>query len=108
MRLHLVMALLVGGACALKHRATISSTLDATGHQHEEADAAQDVLQRMRYWEEGRGSAVPQNAVFEEKSGMKNRRYLLFDIDVLGINNKRIAWEMAGLIAQYSKRTLVL
>lgn len=38
----------------------------------------------------------------------EERRYLLFDEDREGLNNRRIAWEMAGLIAHHSHRVLVL
>jgi hypothetical protein len=36
------------------------------------------------------------------------RHYLLFDYDSGGMNNIRIGWEMAGIIAQRTNRTLVL
>jgi len=36
------------------------------------------------------------------------RHYFLFDYDLGGMNNIRIGWEMAGLVAQQTNRTLVL
>eukprot|EP00929_Paragymnodinium_shiwhaense_P119211 TRINITY_DN91096_c0_g1_i1.p1 TRINITY_DN91096_c0_g1~~TRINITY_DN91096_c0_g1_i1.p1 ORF type:complete len:630 (-),score=141.79 TRINITY_DN91096_c0_g1_i1:59-1948(-) len=35
-------------------------------------------------------------------------RYFLYDTDEGGLNNIRIGWEMAGILAQHTKRTLVL
>lgn len=53
-------------------------------------------LARMKYWAD---AGTPKPAT---------EKYLLFSPDDGGPNNIRIGWEMAGVIAQYSNRTLVL
>jgi len=54
------------------------------------------VLQRMQYW---------RKALTELPSTGK---YLLFTPDSGGLNNIRIGWEMSGLVALHTDRTLVL
>jgi len=54
------------------------------------------VLQRMRYWRRST-SALPSTS-----------KYLLFTPDAGGLNNIRIGWEMTGLVALHTGRTLVL
>jgi len=56
----------------------------------------QMVLKRMQWWSAG-GPEIPPSD-----------RYLLFSADAGGLNNIRIGWEMTGLVAQYTHRTLVL
>jgi len=66
-----------------------------------DVDMLEKVKARMSYWrtdEESKDRAEDKN----------KERYLLFDPDNGGLNNLRIGWEMAGLIAQQSKRRLVL
>jgi len=53
-------------------------------------------LARMTYWHTG------------DKPLPSTRQYVLFTGDAGGPNNIRIGWEMTGLIAQASNRTLVL
>jgi len=54
------------------------------------------VLQRMQYWRKPT-SELPSTG-----------KYLLFSPDAGGLNNIRIAWEMSGLVALHTGRTLVL
>jgi len=54
------------------------------------------VLERMEYWSRPT-SALPSTG-----------KYLLFSPDAGGLNNIRIGWEMAGLVALHNNRTLVL
>mmetsp|Transcript_97355 Transcript_97355/g.271853 ORF Transcript_97355/g.271853 Transcript_97355/m.271853 type:complete len:440 (-) Transcript_97355:153-1472(-) len=54
------------------------------------------VLQRMKYWRRAT-SAVPSTG-----------KYLLFTPDAGGLNNIRIGWEMTGIVALHTGRTLVL
>jgi hypothetical protein len=54
------------------------------------------VLQRMQYWRKPT-SALPSTG-----------KYLLFTPDAGGLNNIRIGWEMSGLVAFHTGRTLVL
>jgi len=56
----------------------------------------EDVLSRMQWWSKG---GQPMAAL---------DKYLLFTPDAGGLNNIRIGWEMTGLVAQYTGRTLVL
>jgi hypothetical protein len=58
------------------------------------ADAA--VASRMRYWFPA-GTPLPAGDA-----------YLLFDFDQGGLNNLRIGWELSGVIAKLTGRTLVL
>jgi hypothetical protein len=55
-----------------------------------------EVIQRMRYWSRPT-SALPSTG-----------KYLLFTPDAGGLNNIRIGWEMTGLVALHTNRTLVL
>jgi len=61
-----------------------------------------DVAARMRYWRE---VAPGAEALRDAKD---SRKYLLVEQDGAGMNNKRIGWEMAGLVALHSGRVLVL
>lgn len=54
------------------------------------------VLQRMQYWSPAE-EALPSTG-----------KYLLFTTDAGGLNNIRIGWEMTGLVALRTGRTLVL
>jgi len=58
--------------------------------------AYDQVIQRMQYWKRPT-SALPSTG-----------KYLLFSPDAGGLNNIRIGWEMIGLVAFHSNRTLVL
>lgn len=53
-------------------------------------------LHRMKWWSKGTEALPPTD------------EYLLFSIDAGGLNNIRLGWEIAGLVAQYTHRTLVL
>merc|ERR1719401_70915 len=53
-------------------------------------------LSRMRWWTPP-GPALPPTD-----------RYLLFSQDVGAVNNMRIGWEMTGIVAEYTGRTLLL
>jgi len=54
------------------------------------------VIQRMQYWRRPT-SELPSTG-----------KYLLFSPDAGGLNNIRIGWEMSGLVALHTGRTLVL
>jgi len=54
------------------------------------------VLKRMQWWSTGGPEIAPTD------------KYLFFTADAGGLNNIRIGWEMTGLVAQYTGRTLVL
>jgi len=54
------------------------------------------LLKRMQWW----SIAGPEMAPTD--------KYLLFTADGGGLNNIRMGWEMTGLVAQYTGRTLVL
>jgi len=56
----------------------------------------ESTLQRMQYWRSPT-SALPSTG-----------KYLLFTPDSGGLNNIRIGWEMTGLVALHTGRTLVL
>jgi len=58
--------------------------------------AYDQVIQRMQYWKRPT-SALPSTG-----------KYLLFSPDAGGLNNIRIGWEMTGLVALHTGRTLVL
>ena len=60
-----------------------------------------EVLERMRYWRTEGGKSLTASTQAAE-------RFLLFDLDVGGLNNIRIGWEMAALVAKNTNRTLVL
>jgi len=60
------------------------------------------VASRMRYWSNTTGGGmVPGQA-------SNNSKFLLFDFDEGGLNNLRLGWEVAGIIALVTNRTLVL
>lgn len=63
--------------------------------RHWGADEA-SVLQRMQYF---RKALTPLAST---------GKYLLFTLDAGGLNNIRIGWEMSGLVALHTNRTLVL
>jgi len=60
------------------------------------------VKNRMRYW----SSAKPGGASTHTTGNIS--KFLLFDFDEGGLNNIRLGWEVAGVIALYTGRTLVL
>jgi len=60
------------------------------------------VVQRMHYW------STAHTPKKESRPGHPHMQYLLFDIDKGGLNNIRIGWEVAGVIAYHTGRTLVL
>jgi len=60
------------------------------------------VASQMRYW----SSANLGNTTSLQANN--NTKFLLFDIDVGGLNNIRIGWEVAGVIALQTGRTLIL
>jgi len=62
----------------------------------------QDVLARMTYWEDVRGGSSVNLAA------KGKQKYLIIEQDGAGVNNKRICWEMAGVVALHTGRTLVL
>jgi len=56
----------------------------------------EDVLSRMQWWSKG------------GRPKASTDKYLLFTPDSGGLNNIRIGWEMTGLVALHTGRTLVL
>jgi len=78
-------------------RAPLAQAGDAAAKQSLEA-----VVARMTYWQEVPAGARATPAAKDE------RKYLVMEQDGAGMNNKRIGWEMAGVLALYSGRTLVL
>lgn len=64
--------------------------------QEELNNHEQKVLHRMQWWAGGKNPLPPTD------------KYLLFTADGAALNNIRIGFEMTGLVAQYTNRTLVL
>jgi len=93
----LAASLCVAGAAAIAWPARPTSLLETGRHQlaTKVLDEA-TVLQRMQYWND-EGEELPST-----------EKYLLFTIDHGGLNNIRIAMELAGVVARRTNRTLVL
>eukprot|EP00747_Dinoflagellata_sp_TGD_P085763 gnl/TRDRNA2_/TRDRNA2_162995_c0_seq2.p1 gnl/TRDRNA2_/TRDRNA2_162995_c0~~gnl/TRDRNA2_/TRDRNA2_162995_c0_seq2.p1 ORF type:complete len:549 (-),score=94.75 gnl/TRDRNA2_/TRDRNA2_162995_c0_seq2:72-1718(-) len=69
------------------------------------------VLARMQYWNFAQSSSESFSRGGDKPDSEpvdKTERYFLFDPDAGGLNNIRLGWEVAGLIALHSNRTLVL
>lgn len=79
-------------AAAAEHATLSQRGRRGGGHAYSEAAT----LHRMQYW----SPQVEPKALSD--------KYLLFTLDHGGLNNIRIGWEIAGLIAQHTGRTFVL
>lgn len=66
--------------------------------------AAAHVPPRMQYWNRW----DPLRLAEDGTGGKGPERFLLFDLDIGGLNNLRIGWEVAATIAHETGRTLVL
>jgi len=99
----LASVILAASFCAA-HASFLQPHRAAQLHHAVQLDAASDlldanetnVLKRMQWWSTGESEMAPTD------------KYLLFTADAGGLNNIRIGWEMTGLVAQYTGRTLVL
>jgi len=64
------------------------------------------VQDRMRYWLQQ--PQIPKAGDRSRHHEQLNGKYFLFDIDIGGLNNIRLGWEAAGIIAYETGRTLVI